>query len=69
MHHQLMLHSTTIFPFLAYGSSLIFIEEEEAVVVLLFILHVDVHAPVVVVRGAVVGGDRAADRQDDPWRR
>ena len=67
------MHSTTIFPFLAYGSSLIFIEEEEAVVavvvVLLFILHVDVHAPVVVVRGAVVGGDRAADRQDDPWRR
>ena len=64
------MHSTTIFEFLAYGSSLIFIEEEEAVVVvLLFILHVDVHAPVVVVRGAVVGGDRAADRQDDPWRR
>ena len=65
------MHSTIIFPFLAYGSSLIFIEEEEeaVVVVLLFILHVDVHAPVVVVRGAVVGGDRAADRQDDPWRR
>ena len=65
------MHSTTIFPFLAYGSSLIFIEEEAVVVVvvLLFILHVDVHAPVVVVRGAVVGGDRAADRQDDPWRR
>ena len=62
------MHSTTIFPFLAYGSSLIFIEEA-VVVVLLFILHVDVHAPVVVVRGAVVGGDRAADRQDDPWRR
>ena len=52
-----------------YGNSLIFIEEEAVVVVLLFILHVDVHAPVVVVRGAVVGGDRAADRQDDPWRR
>ena len=50
-------------------SSLIFIEEEAVVVVVLFILHVDVHAPVVVVRGAVVGGDRAADRQDDPWRR
>ena len=63
------MHSTTIFPFLAYGSSLIFIEVEAVVVVLLFILHVDVHAPVVVVRGAVVGGDRAADRQDDPWRR
>ena len=62
------MHSTTIFPFLACGSSLIFIEEA-VVVVLLFILHVDVHAPVVVVRGAVVGGDRAADRQDDPWRR
>ena len=62
------MHSTTIFPFLAYGSSLIFIEEAVEVV-LLFILHVDVHAPVVVVRGAVVGGDRAADRQDDPWRR
>ena len=63
------MHSTAIFPFLAYGSSLIFIEEEAVVVVLLFILHVDVHAPVVVVRGTVVGGDRAADRQDDPWRR
>ena len=62
------MHSTTIFPFLAYGSSLIFIEEAVEVV-LLFILHVDVHAPVVVVRGAVVGGDQAADRQDDPWRR